>query len=69
MVIYLNNFAMTIREKKMKAVAIAVSCCMLNESEEVVGFKDSEWCKMGRKMAMDGREFIQRKGRDSRFSK
>jgi len=60
---------MTLKEKKMKAAAIAVSCSLLNETDETLDSQESEWSKTGRKIAMDGREFIQRKGGDARFSK
>lgn len=60
---------MTLREKKMKAAAIAVTYCLLNETEEVDNCQDTAWRKTGMKTSMDGREFIQRKDGDSRFSK
>ncbi|HPG34624.1 MAG TPA: hypothetical protein PLM34_12265 [Lentimicrobium sp.] len=60
---------MTLREKRMKAAAIAVSCCLQNEQEENANPKESGWSEMGKKMAMDSREFIQRKGRGFRFVK
>lgn len=53
----------------MKAAAIAVSCCLQNEQEENANPKESGWSEMGKKMAMDSREFIQRKGRGFRFVK
>jgi len=55
---------MTLREKRMKAAAIAVSCVLQEEMDETVGFKNSGWSKMGKNIIMSGREFTQRKGRN-----
>lgn len=60
---------MTLKEKKMKAAAIAVSYYLLTDQDETLDCKESEWSKLGLRTAMDGREFIQRKGGNSRFSK
>ncbi|PKP47982.1 MAG: hypothetical protein CVT94_09875 [Bacteroidetes bacterium HGW-Bacteroidetes-11] len=69
MVTYLNNSTMTSRQKKMKAAAIAVSYCFLNNAEETPYISDTEWRQLGNKIAMNGRELIQRKGGDFRISK
>ncbi len=50
-------------EKKMKAAAIAVSYLLQEEQTEEATPKDPEWGRMGQKMAMSKREFIQRKGK------
>lgn len=60
---------MTLREKRMKAAAIAVSCFLQMDSEEIDNFKGQGWSKMGKNIIMSGREFAQRKGRDPRFVK
>lgn len=50
-------------EKKMKAAAIAVSYLLQEEKGESNPSKGSEWGRMGQRMAMSKREFIQRKGK------
>lgn len=54
---------MTPHEKKMKAAAIAVSYFLQEDQEENNSSKAPEWGRMGQKMAMSKREFIQRKGK------
>lgn len=54
---------MNSHEKKMKAVAIAVSCLLQEEQAENTVQKAPEWGRMGQKLAMSKREFIQRKGK------
>lgn len=54
---------MTPHEKKMKAAAIAVSYLIQEEQTEEATPKAPEWGRMGQKMAMSKREFIQRKGK------
>jgi len=53
---------MTLREKKKKATAIAVACFLQQEQETQPVIKD-QWGKMGKNRIMDGRDFLQRKGR------
>ena len=53
---------MTPHERKMKAAAIAVSYFLQEDQEENTS-KAPEWGRMGQKMAMSKREFIQRKGK------
>lgn len=60
---------MTSKQKKMKAAAIAVSYCLLNNVDETPQNTDTEWRQLGNKIAMNGRELIQRKGGDFRDSK
>jgi hypothetical protein len=55
---------MTLREKRMKAAAIAVSCFLQEEVEERENFNNSGWSKMGKNIIMNGREFTQRRGRN-----
>ncbi|MDY0103868.1 MAG: hypothetical protein RBS07_13115 [Lentimicrobium sp.] len=54
---------MNSHEKKMKAAAIAVSYLLQEGNGESNSSKSSEWGRMGQKMAMSKREFIQRKGK------
>jgi hypothetical protein len=54
---------MNAHEKKMKAAAIAVSYLLQEEQAEDANPKAPEWGRMGQKMAMSKREFIQRKGK------
>lgn len=54
---------MTPHEKKMKAAAIAVSYFLQEDQTEEDTQKAPEWGRMGAKMAMSKREFIQRKGK------
>lgn len=54
---------MTPHEKKMKAAAIAVSYFLQEDQTEEGTQKAPEWGRMGAKMAMSKREFIQRKGK------
>jgi len=53
----------------MKAAVIAVSCFLQQESECKEIKKDSAWGRMGRNTIMNGREFLQRKGKYPGFSK
>ncbi len=59
---------MTLKQKKMKAAAIAVSYYLLNTAEENPCNSDTEWRQFGNKLAMNDRELIQRKGGDTRPS-
>ncbi|GAB1402861.1 MAG: hypothetical protein PHX54_05465 [Lentimicrobiaceae bacterium] len=56
---------MTPHEKKMKAAAIAVSYFLQeNQTEtEEISERSPAWGRLGAKMAMSKREFIQRKGK------
>lgn len=54
---------MTLKEKRMKAAAIAVSCMMQQDSICIDSPCGSNWDKMGKNRIMNGREFLQRKGR------
>ncbi|HAH59929.1 MAG: hypothetical protein PHW35_05745 [Lentimicrobiaceae bacterium] len=54
---------MTPHEKKMKAAAIAVSYFVQENQNEKTSEKAPAWGRMGAKMAMSKREFIQRKGK------
>lgn len=53
---------MTNREKKKKAAAIAVACFLQQELEGKPILKD-QWGQMGKNRIMEGRDFLQRKGR------
>lgn len=54
---------MTLKEKRMKAAAIAVGCMMQQDSICSEAQSGSNWDKMGINRIMNGREFLQRKGR------
>lgn len=54
---------MTLREKRMKAAAIAVSCLMQQDSCCVETENINTWDKIGKNRIMNGREFLQRKGK------
>lgn len=56
---------MTLREKKMKAAAIAVTCFMQQDSDEMSKCTVSGWSKMGKNIIMNGRDLAQRKSRSS----
>ncbi len=60
---------MTLKQKRMKAAAIAVSYYLLNNAEENPCNSDTEWRQFGNKLAMNERELIQRKGGDTQPSK
>lgn len=49
---------MTLRDKKMRAAAIAATYFM---QEELINVNISKWGKMGNNINMNGREFVQRK--------
>lgn len=53
---------MTIRDKKKKAAAIAVACYLQQELVDKPVLKD-QWGQMGKNRIMEGRDFLQRKGR------
>jgi hypothetical protein len=54
---------MTLREKKMKAAAIAVTCFMQQDVEGNCESAVSGWSKMGKNIIMNGRDLAQRKSR------
>lgn len=54
---------MTLLEKKKKAAAIAVACFLQQESNKSTG-PQNQWGQMGKARIMDGRDFMQRKGRN-----
>ncbi|MEA5111994.1 MAG: hypothetical protein VB072_16315 [Lentimicrobium sp.] len=58
---------MTRKELKMKAAAVAVGCYLKQQQQEHVQVCVNEWARMGLKMAMNGREILQLKGRMSRM--
>ena len=51
----------------MKAAAVAVGCYLKQQQQEHVQVCVHEWARMGLKMAMNGREILQLKGRMSRM--
>ena len=53
---------MTLLEKKKKAAAIAVACFLQQESNKSTS-PQNQWGQMGKARMMDGRDFMQRKGR------
>lgn len=53
---------MTLLEKKKKAAAIAVACYLQQESNKAIN-PQSQWGRLGKSRMMDGRDFMQRKGR------
>lgn len=63
MEIYHNNSVMTLREKKMKAAAIAVTCFLQQDMEGNCERAVSGWSKIGKNMIMNGRDLAQRKSR------
>lgn len=58
---------MTRKELKMKAAAVAVGFSLKQQEKESVQVSVNEWARMGLKMAMNGRELLQLKGRISRM--
>ncbi len=59
---------MTLLEKKKKAAAIAVACFLQQENDKA-SLPQNQWGKMGKARIMDGRDFMQRKGRTPGSSK
>lgn len=53
---------MTLLEKKKKAAAIAVACFLQQEMSKTES-PQNQWGKLGKSRMMDGRGFMQRKGR------
>jgi hypothetical protein len=51
----------------MKAAAVAVGFYLKQQEKESVQVSVNEWARMGLKMAMNGRELLQLKGRISRM--
>lgn len=54
---------MDLLAKKKKAAAIAVACYLQQKSEEEKTNPQDSWGKMGKNRIMEGRNFLQSKGK------